>query len=418
MRATLSLSLLLTSTLLLLSCRTTTRVDREKLAAEALTQVSALAARADIAAANAAVDSEREATIAMWREITEIAAPSGAESRRADRIEQLLREAGASEVRRDEAGNVIATRRGSGGGASLVFDAHIDTVFPESTDLTTRVESGRIYAPGVGDNARNVAALIATLRAMNAAKVTTRGDVTFVFTVEEETSFRGVEHFIASNKESIDRWVTLDGGFANFQLGSIGIYWDRYHFLGPGGHTLAQRPPYSATLPAARAIARIYELPLPEDTQLNVGMTGAGEIFNAKATDAWFSVDLRSNDQATLDRLDGEVRRIIDEEAQRVGMQSRQDTESRRKVAALPDHRNSSTVIRAEAVFRAFGFAPEPGDVASNHLSAALAAGIPAIATGSTMCRNSHSLSESCEVEPLFIGIKRNILLAVALSEP
>jgi len=153
--------------------------------------------------------------------------------------------AARSLIERDAAGNVMATRKGTGDGQHVVFDAHLDTVFTLSTNVTTRVENGIIYGPGVGDDTRNVEALLAMIRAMNAANVVTRGDVTFLFTVEEETTFKGIEQFIADRGKSVDRFVALDGGFGGFTYAGIGIYWDRYHIVGPGGHTRSAAPPYS-----------------------------------------------------------------------------------------------------------------------------------------------------------------------------
>jgi acetylornithine deacetylase/succinyl-diaminopimelate desuccinylase-like protein len=146
-------------------------------------------------------------------------------------------------------------------------------------------------------------------------------------------------------------------------------------------------------------------------------MLGAGDVFNAKARDAWFSMDLRSNDEPTLKRLESEIDRIVQEEAARAGMTMRRDVESTEEVASLPGHRTSEMVRTTEAVWRAFGFDPPITDTASNHTSAALRAGIPAIGTGTGPCEGSHGLEEHCEIEPIFTGTKRNIVLAVALAD-
>ena len=382
-----------------------------------LAAMQTLIARPDLVAAFAAVDRDRDAIVTQWRALTEIPAPSGHEARRADYVEALLRQYGLEDVHRDAAGNVMGIRRGTGGGKRVVFDAHLDTVFAMETNVTTRMEKGRIHAPGVGDNTRNVAALLAAIRAMNEASLKTTGDLTFLFTVEEETNFRGVDQFLADHKGDADRFVALDGGYQNFTYGGTGIYWHRYHILGPGGHTRSDATRRSATVPLARAIERLYELRLPKSSWLNVGMLGGAEVFNAKAADAWMSVDLRSTVQADLERLDATIQRIVREEAERAGMTMKRDVVSTEEVASLPNHRNSEMVATVEAVFRAFGLDPAITDTASNHTSAALRAGIPATGMGTAPCEGAHSLEESCEVEPLFTGIKRTIALAVALSE-
>ncbi|HYH06328.1 MAG TPA: M20/M25/M40 family metallo-hydrolase [Thermoanaerobaculia bacterium] len=411
-RATSLLSLLVFA-----ACATAPPPVAESRPAVPLEAMQALVARADLVRAFEAVERDREGIVAQWREITEIPAPSGHEAKRAERVESLLRQYGLTDVRRDAAGNVMGTRRGTGGGKRVVLDAHLDTVFALGTNVTTRVENGRIHAPGVGDNTRNVVALLAAIRAMNGAQLQTKGDLTFLFTVEEETNFRGVDQFLADHRANVDRFVALDGGYSNFTYGGTGIYWHRYHILGPGGHTRSGTPPYSATLPIARAIERVYALPLPNSAWLNIGMLGGADVFNSKAADAWMSVDLRSTVQSDLQRLDATIQQIVEEEAKRVGMTSRREKVSTEEVASLPGHRNSEMVATVEAVFRAFGFEPEITPTAANHTSAALRAGIPAVGMGTAPCEGAHALHESCEIEPFFKGIQRTIAIAVALSE-
>lgn len=402
--------------LLLAACRTSVPDAPKYDITPFVAAAQAVMQRPDVARALAFVDGDREKVVAEWRELTGIPAPSGHEQQRAAYVVDALRTLGL-DPQQDAAGNVVATRKGTGGGPHVVFDAHLDTVFPMSTDVTARIENGRIHAPGVGDNTRNVEALLAMVRAMNAAGVETRGDVTFLFTVEEETNFRGIRQFVAVRGKGVDRFVALDGGYGGFTWGGIGTYWDRYHFLGPGGHTRSPNPPYSATLPLARAISRIYRLRVPRNAWLNVGMLGGASVFNAKANDAWMSVDVRSSDAETLHRLDRRIEAIVREEAARAGMQMRRESVSKNEVAKLPGHRTSPMVMATEGVWRAFGFDPEITDTASNHASEAIRAGIPAISTGVAPCRGAHAENENCEIEPIFTGIKRNIVLAVALAE-
>ena len=233
------------------------------------------------------IDSNREEILREWIEITEINAPSGHEQERAKHLEKLLRRH-KLEISFDSAGNLIAVRKGTGNGPTVVFDAHLDTVFQPGVKIKATVRHGRLHAPGVGDDTRNIEALLATIRALDAAKIETRGDLIFVFTVEEETSFKGVKQFVEDHKGKIDYYVALDGGYEGFTYAGIGINWYRHHFIGPGGHTRSRTPPYSASLPLARAISRIYELKVPTNppSNLNIGMLGGSEVVNAKAADA------------------------------------------------------------------------------------------------------------------------------------
>lgn len=377
--------------------------------------------RAEVKKAFDYVETNRDQILAEWIRLTEINAPSGKEHQRAEAVRKILEGCKLDKIYYDSRGNLIAIRKGSGGAKPVVFDAHLDTVFQPSLKIKAEIRDGKIYAPGVGDDTRNVEAILASIRALDEAAIKTRADLIFVFTVEEETSFGGVKHFIAENKDRIGQYVALDGGYEGLNYGGIGINWYKHHFIGPGGHTTSKSPPYSATIPLARAITRIYALELPKDpvVHLNIGMLGGAEVVNAKAADAWFTVDLRSTDQKLIDEFERKMAVILREEADRVGMQVKTELpEEKVPAAQIPGSRESFTVRMAEAVHHAIGFENVPvGNTASNNANIALLAGLPAISTGCAPCGGDHSLGEWCQIEPLYRGIKKLVLLEVALTE-
>jgi tripeptide aminopeptidase len=381
-------------------------------------QVQALSNRAEVKAANDYIDRNHESIVREWVAITEINAPSGQEQQRAKYVESLLQKYHLDDIHYDSTGNLIAVRKGSGSGPVIVFDAHLDTVFQPGLQIKATIRDGKIYAPGIGDDTRNVEALLATIRALNEARIKTKGDLIFVFTVQEETTMNGAAAFVHENKARIDQYIALDGGYEGFTYAGIGINWYRHHFIGPGGHTRSQTPPYSASLPLARAIDRIYQLKVPvrPSSNLNVGMLGGSEVVNAKASDAWFTVDLRSTSNEVIADLEKQIKLILDEEAARVGMKVKTDVISASPAATIPGHRESYLVRISEAVHRVAGFDPPIGNAGSNNSSAALREGISSISTGAGPCDGAHSLAENCEIEPLFKGIKKIMLLEVALA--
>ncbi len=386
--------------------------------AKLVREANQLAATKQVRSAFARVDQDKDAILKEWISLTEINAPSGQEAERAKYIQNALSQEKFVEVRVDHTGNVVATRKGTGGAASVVFDAHMDTVFKPGLQIKVRMENGRIYAPGVGDDTRNVEAMLEMIRALNAANIRTRGDLIFVFTTQEETGLDGAKNFIAENSSRIGSYVALDGGYEGFTYSGIGINWYRHHFIGPGGHTRSKTPPYSATLPLARAITRIYELPVPEDSNLNIGMLGGSEVENAKAADAWFSLDLRSTDQTVINDLEKRIALILQEEAAREHMAAKTEVLSLLPASQRPENRNSKLIRTAEAVHLALGFADPPiTATASNNANQALLAGLPAMSTGTAPCQDSHALTENCEIEPFYKGIKKVLLLAVAMAE-
>ncbi|HUS19262.1 MAG TPA: M20/M25/M40 family metallo-hydrolase [Terriglobales bacterium] len=381
-------------------------------------KVDKLIASPEIQAAFKHVDEHKQDIQAEWIKLTEINAPSRFEQERAKAIEKILRKQ-KLDVRRDDAGNLIATRKGTGGGPTVVVDAHMDTVFQPGLKIKAVIKDGRIHAPGIGDDTRNVEGMLAMIRAMDQAKLKTRGDIVFLFSVEEESSMRGAKTYIAANKGRIQHYIALDGGYRGFTYSGIGINHDQIHFIGPGGHTRSATPPYSATLPLARAIQRIYALEVPRNpsSNLNIGMLGGSDVPNAKASDAWFSLDLRSTDQSVIDGLEKKIYAIVEEEALREKMTVRIDKLSRLAASQVPENRKSELVRTAEQVHLALGFEDPPiTPTASNDANIALLAGLPAISTGMAPCDDSHALTESCEIEPLYLGIKKVLLLTAAMA--
>jgi len=381
-------------------------------------EVQALSNRAEVKAANDYIDRSHESIVREWVAITEINAPSGQEQPRAKYVESLLRKYHLDDIHYDSTGNLIAVRKGAGGSPVIVFDAHLDTVFQPGLQIKATIRDGKIYAPGIGDDTRNVEALLATIRALNEAKIKTKGDLVFVFTVQEETTMNGARAFVSQNKGKIDQYIALDGGYEGFTYAGIGINWYRHHFIGPGGHTRSQTPPYSASLPLARAIDRIYQLKVPRNpsSNLNIGMLGGSEVVNAKASDAWFTVDLRSTSNEVIADLEKQIQIILNEEAARVDMKVKTEVISAAPAATIAGHRESYLVRISEAVHRVMGFDPPIGNAGSNNSSAALREGISSISTGAGPCDGAHSLAENCEIEPLFKGIQKILLLEVALA--
>src|SRR5829696_8195804 len=161
------------------------------------------------------IDKDRDAILREWIAITEINAPSKQEQERARYIERLLRRH-KLDIRYDSAGNLIATRKGTASGPVTVFDAHMDTVFQPGLKIKATVQDSRVYAPGIGDDTRNIEALLATIRALDAAKIQTKGDLVFLFTTDEEAGMSGAKQYTKDNKGKVDYYIALDGGYEGF----------------------------------------------------------------------------------------------------------------------------------------------------------------------------------------------------------
>ena len=271
------------------------------------------------------------------KRITEIPAPPCAEKLRGEYILKRFLELGRRDRRQRR--HVIALRKGSGGTPKLVISAHQDTVFAEGTDVTVKEQDGRILAPGIGDDARGLAALISLMQSLNDNAITTVGDILFVATVGEEElgNLRGVKALFRDHKD-IDGFISIDGlGITHVVNQSTGSHRYEMIFKGPGGHSFQEFGLPSAIHALGRAIAKISDLQTPSDpkTTFTVGTVSGGTSVNAIASEARMSVDMRSNSTEELlkleERLLGLVKiRCRGKQALEFGQAHRRDQADRR----------------------------------------------------------------------------------------
>jgi acetylornithine deacetylase/succinyl-diaminopimelate desuccinylase-like protein len=290
-------------------------------AVEAATQ--AILANPKVLKALDDIKSDDERTFAEQKLITEIPSPPYKESRRADYFLKRLIQLGFKDAALDSEGNVIALRRGSGGGRpKLVVSAHLDTVFPEGTDVTVKEKDGVVLAPGIGDDSRGLAALLSLLKCLNANDITTVGDVMFVGTVGEEElgNLRGVKALFRDHAD-IDGFISIDGmGISRVVNQGTGSHRYEMIFKGPGGHSFQEFGLPSAIHAMGRAISKISDLQTPSDpkTTFTVGTARGGTSVNAIASEARMAVDMRSDSTEELLKLESHlldlVKQAVDEE--------------------------------------------------------------------------------------------------------
>src|SRR5215212_5875584 len=272
------------------------------------------------------IKADDDAALAEQKRITEIPAPPYKEKVRADYLLKRMQELGFKDASIDSEGNVIALRKGSAGGRpKLVVSAHLDTVFPEGTDVTVKEKDGAIVAPGIGDDSRGLAAMLSLIKVMNENQIATVGDVMFVGTVGEEElgNLRGVKALFRDHAD-IDGFISIDGlGITRVVNQATGSHRYQMIFRGPGGHSFQEFGLPSAIHAMGRAIAKISDLQTPSDpkTTFTVGTVGGGTSVNAIAGEARMAVDMRSNSTEELLKLEARlldlVKQAVAEENQR-----------------------------------------------------------------------------------------------------
>ena len=359
--------------------------------------------------------------------LCEVEAPPFKETKRAGLYAQMFKEIGLANVRIDKEGNVIGERRGTQPRPNLVFSAHLDTVFPEGTPVTVKRDGSTLRGPGIGDDCRGLAVLLAVARTIVKANITTPGTITFVGTVGEEGlgDLRGVKYlFREGMKGQIDRFVSIDGtglGITHIAVGSLRY---RITFKGPGGHSYGAFGMVNPIQALGRAMAKIadFEVPREPKTTFNVGRIGGGTSVNAIPFEAWAEVDMRSADPAALQFLDSKFQKAIDnavnEENKRWG--SRQLTADKQLVGDRPAGRTSADapiVVAAVSATKALGL-PVTLDEGSTDSNIAINMGIPAITIdGGGRGSGAHALDEAFDSTNSWQGTQRALLIALVLAQ-
>ncbi|WNV10891.1 M20/M25/M40 family metallo-hydrolase [Tardiphaga sp. 709] len=277
-----------------------------------------------VMAALEAIKADDARTLKEQIRITEIPAPPFKENVRGNYILSRFQELGFKDAVIDAEGNVIARRKGTAGTPKLVISAHQDTVFPEGTDVTVKEKDGVYLAPGIGDDARGLAALLSLMQTLNTQQIATVGDVMFVASVGEEElgNLRGVKALFRDNKD-IDGFISIDGlGVTRIVNQGTGSHRYEMIFKGPGGHSFQEFGLPSATHALGRAVAKISELQTPADpkTTFTVGTVNGGTSVNAIAAEARMTIDMRSNSTEELLKLEA---RLLDQVKDAVGEENK-----------------------------------------------------------------------------------------------
>ena len=391
-------------------------------------EVRAIARNAQVQRAVAYIEQTDASALRDLIMLTQIAAPPFKETERARKYADMLRAAGADSVAIDEVGNVIAVRRGIRRGRIVALAGHIDTVFPEGTDVNVRQRGDTLFAPGVGDDTRGLIVILQILRAMVRANLRTQSDLWFVGTIGEEGlgDLRGVKHLFRNGEPRIDSFIAVDGDHDDeITNGAVGSKRYRVTFNGEGGHSYGDFGAASPIHALGRAIhlfdeaARRYTATNP-GTTYNIGRISGGTSVNAIAAQAWMEVDMRSDARVRLDAIDSifhvsmvaalneqnaqrKVRSELTLEARVVG-----DRPSGTTAAATP------LVQRAMAATRAIGLAPRL-DKSSTDANVPISRGVPAITIGrGGIGGNAHAPEEFWVNVQSTRAIRRILYLALA----
>lgn len=354
----------------------------------------------------------------------EIPAPPFKEEKRAVYYQQRFTELGLKNVRIDKEGNVIGERPGESSATTLVLAAHLDTVFPEDTDVKVTREGNVLKGPGIGDDCRGLAVILTVARALNEAKIATKGTIIFVANVGEEGlgDLRGVKYLFNTELQGrITHFISVDGTGTRTTNAGVGSNRYRVTFKGPGGHSYGAFGLPSPIHALGRAIEKIsrFEVPKTPKTTFNVGRIEGGTSVNSVAHTAWMEVDMRSESGATLAKLDAQFQQAIQDslkEENEFWKHEKKLTVDVNLVGKRPvgEQTGEAPIVQAAvAADAALGFKSQFG-AGSTDSNIPMSLNIPAITIGGGgIGRNAHALDESFEITNSHLGTQRALLITL-----
>jgi acetylornithine deacetylase/succinyl-diaminopimelate desuccinylase-like protein len=368
---------------------------------------TAIAAAPTVRHAMQQLERDNAWTLQQMVDLCQVPAPPFKEAARAAVFRDKLIALGSTNVRIDREGNVIGEVRSATRGPTVMISGHLDTVFPEGTDVTVKRDGTRLVGPGIGDDCRGLAVTLAVARQVVTAKIPFTGRLLVVGTVGEEGAgnLRGVRAlFTSALRDSVDYFLSVDG--TGFGITNRGVGSNRYRvkYVGPGGHSYGAFGMPNPIHAMGRAIAKIADLQVPSQpvVTFNVGVVSGGTSVNSISASGVMEIDLRSESPEALARVDASLQQalrdaLVEERARwprsKVALDLQIDTIGIRPAGVIPD---TSFIVRAALDAGKTMSVYTPLVASSTDANLPMSLGIPAITIdGGGIGRSGHSLDES-----------------------
>jgi acetylornithine deacetylase/succinyl-diaminopimelate desuccinylase-like protein len=382
------------------------------------------------------IKSQESWTVDQQISLCEIPAPPFKEATRAAEFSRRLQSLGLDDVRIDSVGNVIAERRGAGNGPTVLIQGHLDTVFPEGTNVTVKRNGTTLAGPGIGDDCRGLAVVLSVARAFQRVQLQTSGTVYFVGDVGEEGqgNLRGTRYLFGNSlKGKIDYFISVDGTGLNLTTRGVGSKRYRVTYEGPGGHSYGAFGIPNPIHALGRAVAHIADLEVPSKpkTTFNVGVISGGTSVNSIPFSATMDVDMRSETAEALDVVDAQMKKIFTDALEAENDRWIKQTGARAEKAKLSlivdtigirpanstQTDSSRIVATALAAARVLGFSPKTA-ASSTDANVPMSLGIPAVTIdGGGRGTGAHSLGETYDDGPDgWLGPQWAALLVASLA--
>lgn len=340
--------------------------------------------------------------------IQQIPAPTFEETRRAEFVRDMFAVEGVQNVSVDDIGNVFACIPGHGQAKPLIVSAHLDTVFPASTNLEITREQDRIVGPGIGDNSLGVAALFSLLWNLRKRTIKLPGNLWLVANVCEEGlgNLRGMRAVVDRFGGDVEAYLVIEGlslGYIQHRALSVRRY--RISIHTSGGHSWSDYGQPSALHELSDLVTRLtaVALPMKPRTTMNVGRMCGGTSINSIASDAWLELDLRSENPQILEDLVENVMELVDM-SNASNIQAEVELVGMRPAGELPV--KHPLVKLARKCLQKQGIEPNL-IIGSTDANIPLKHNIPALVLGVTNGGGAHTMGEYINTKPIGRGIEQ-----------
>jgi len=350
-------------------------------------------------------------------QVQQIPAPTFKEGQRAEFVREWFNQVQLVDITVDAAGNVLGRLPGRNSAAPIILSAHLDTVFPDGTELVVQQFPDQIRGPGIGDNSIGVAGLLGLIWALDERQVKLDSDLWLVANVGEEGlgNLRGMQEIVNRFAGDVRAYIILEG-MALGQVYHRGLGVNRYRIgvSTAGGHSWVDYGKPSAIHELTAIVSKLLEIQVSDTPRstLNVGVISGGTTINTIAAEADIELDLRSEDLAVLGQMDHAVKAVL-QDYRKPGVSVNAEMIGKRPAGEIPqDH---PLVILASSCLEQVGIEPRL-NIGSTDANIPLSMGLPAICLGLTTGSGAHTLGEYINISPLKIGFEQLCLVIEGLD--
>ena len=363
------------------------------------------------------IEANSQEALDLLMELGRIPAPSNHEEKRAAFCKEWLTKQGAKGVYIDEALNVVYPVGNVESGPLVVFMAHTDVVFPDTEELPMRIEDGKLYCPGIGDDTIHLVALLMAAKYIAQNNLVPKNvGMLLVANAGEEGlgNLKGCKKIFEKYGDRVTEFVTFDGPFApnatSGKIATVAVGSKRYKIEidTEGGHSYSKFGNRNAIAYMASLIDTLYNIKVPNrgKTTYNVGLISGGTSVNTIAQHAEMLYEFRSDNREDLAEMEEHLNAALAFYATK-GIKVTTTIVGNRPCGIDVDaERHNALIARTQAtVEKYFGFVPVPGS-ASTDCNIPLSMGIPSVEVSCGRGGGAHTREEFIEIDSQLPGIK------------